>query len=99
MEKSVIWKKHFEEWKRSGLSQDAFCQEKALSLHTFKYWRCKLLSKTTEISSVKIVQISPQPQTASTTAFLLRYGKWEIGVSPHFDEGALNRLLSVFERR
>lgn len=99
MQKDALWKMYIEDWKASKLSQERFCQVNGLSIHTFKYWRCKLKSKKTGMPPVKIVQIHPDPQPTITNSFLLRYGKWELGVPPHFDESALIRLLSALERK
>ncbi len=38
---AACWKEHVEAWKCSGVSQNKFCQEHALSYHRFMYWRRK----------------------------------------------------------
>ncbi|MGD8914181.1 MAG: hypothetical protein PVJ68_15775 [Candidatus Thiodiazotropha sp.] len=36
------WRQHIEDWRNSGLTQQAFCRDRNLSYHKFHYWRKKL---------------------------------------------------------
>jgi hypothetical protein len=35
------WRQHIEDWRNSGLSQQAFCRDRNLSFNQFHYWRKK----------------------------------------------------------
>jgi hypothetical protein len=35
------WRQHIEDWRTSGVSQQAFCRERNLSFNQFHYWRKK----------------------------------------------------------
>ena len=37
-----VWKRHIEEWNKSGLSQKDYCNKNNLKISTFGYWRRKL---------------------------------------------------------
>ncbi len=42
-QRQTFWREHIEQWQSSRLSQAAYCQRYALVLHTFGYWKRKLL--------------------------------------------------------
>jgi hypothetical protein len=37
-----FWKRHLEAWRGSGLTQEAYCRERALSFTTFARWRNRI---------------------------------------------------------
>jgi hypothetical protein len=43
---SQQWRKQIEDWRKSGLSQQAFCRDRNLSFNQFHYWRKKLVRAT-----------------------------------------------------
>lgn len=47
--KSEFWSSHMAAWKRSGLTQAAYCRRHALSLPSFGYWR-RVLGRPPEVS-------------------------------------------------
>jgi hypothetical protein len=61
------WRQHIEDWRNSGLSQQAFCRDRNLSFNQFHYWRKKLarapVNKTPPRSSalVPVTYQSPLP--------------------------------------
>jgi hypothetical protein len=61
------WRQHIEDWRNSGLSQQAFCRDRNLSYHKFHYWRKKLahapVNKTQPRTSalVPVTYQSPSP--------------------------------------
>lgn len=44
MSKEDIWKQHIADWQESGLSQQAFCQQRHIKAHNLHYWRKRLAS-------------------------------------------------------
>jgi hypothetical protein len=40
--KSSLWQEHIEGWEMSGLTQGVYCQQHAISLASFGYWRTRL---------------------------------------------------------
>ena len=46
--RSEYWRGQHEAWQRSGLTQAAFCEEHALSLAAFRWWRWKLKREGSE---------------------------------------------------
>jgi hypothetical protein len=61
------WRQHIEDWRTSGLSQQAFCRGRNLSFNQFHYWRKKLAhvpAKNTHARSSALVPVtyqSPSP--------------------------------------
>lgn len=43
-----FWKEHFESWKESGLTQQAYCAREGLSYHSFVYQHNRANSKLKE---------------------------------------------------
>lgn len=37
------WRKHYESWRQSSLTQRAYCDEQGLSFAMFRQWRTRLL--------------------------------------------------------
>lgn len=51
--KQAYWYALIEEWRLSGLTQKAFCQQRELSLPTFGYWVKKLRAQAGESASAE----------------------------------------------
>jgi hypothetical protein len=41
-DKATYWQQHFNDWKQSGQSQRAYCQQHQLAFSSFGYWRKRL---------------------------------------------------------
>jgi hypothetical protein len=98
-DKEPYWTKQVTLWKRSGLSQAAFCREYNLSLSRFLYWRKKLMSSSEEaVSFVKLPAISIG--STSSHALSLTLGDfYRVEVTENFDEATFRRLLDILEER
>lgn len=53
--KADFWKEHLVEWRRSGLTQAAYCRQLELSLARFGYWRRTLGKAAASSALVPIV--------------------------------------------
>ncbi len=40
--KASVWQQHIEDWETSGMTQVIYCQQHAISLASFGYWRTRL---------------------------------------------------------
>jgi hypothetical protein len=62
---SQQWHQHIEDWRTSGLSQQAFCRDRGLSFNQFHYWRKKLThppaNKKRSCSSALVPVTYPSP--------------------------------------
>ena len=91
---SQQWRQHIEEWRNSGLSQQAFCRDRSLSFNQFHYWRKKLahtpVNKTRPRSSALVPVTYPSPSPNNDLTVHLPNGISLRGIASH--------NLSVVER-
>jgi transposase len=102
-EKRRYWRKHIAAWRRSGLSQSAYCRENDLSFHQFRYWKKRVHDDKVD-ESVGLVEIemeSCQIHSKSPVAspmMLFIADRFSVRVEPDFNEDHLTRLIRVLER-
>jgi transposase-like protein len=91
------------QWRRSGLSVRAFCQQHGLSQPSFYAWRRTLAQRDTEAVPFVPVEILPPPLTlpgldaAAGGLELVLAGGRILRIGPAFDEPTLRRLLALLE--
>jgi hypothetical protein len=62
------WRRHIEDWRSSGLTQQAFCRDRDLSYHQFHYWRRKITQQPTQLPTRQpptLVPVTYQPDSLS----------------------------------
>ena len=57
-DKPAYWQQHFENWKKSGLSQRDYCKQHELTFSSFGYWRNRLKAKTADTGKLIPVSLS-----------------------------------------
>jgi transposase-like protein len=109
--KEQFWRRMVRQWRRSGLSIRAFCQQHNLPEHNFYAWRRTLAQRQTQRQAEQNaapvafvpVQVLPEsvPRAPSDAAAcgleLLLAGGRIVRIGPAFDEPTLRRLLAVLE--
>jgi len=62
------WQQHIESWRKSELSQAAYCREHQLKPHRFSYWKRKLSVSPKSITPAlnRFIQIVPESILPST---------------------------------
>jgi len=107
------WRKRIERWRENGLSAEAFAAELGTKPATLKFWKYRLeqealgkaASKTKgfrkdSLQASALVEVRTSASVASSSSFVLDLGKSRcLQIPSAFDEKALERLLSVLERR
>src|SRR5437016_6342129 len=99
--KERFWRTMVRQWRRSGLSVRAFCEEQRLSEPSFYAWRRILRERDSEAVRFLAVQVTAEPQTsaAADTApgrlELVLSGGWRLRIGSDFDTVTLQRLLAV----
>ena len=78
-EKAAYWTEHVTAWRKSGLSQGAYCRRHGLSQSSLSYWR-KRLGATDDREAAPCVTIVPVPLLASALADMATVP----GVNPTF---------------
>ena len=64
--KAGYWNKHSREWKSSGLSQKAYCEQAGISYASFVYQH-KQMAKKVERTEVKFIEKKPFQQSPTNT--------------------------------
>lgn len=91
-EKRLFWKHHIAEFKKSGLTQKAYCAANNLKLKQLQYWKKKLTAQ----SSVTLVQI-PVETIANAPVRIVTENRYEVIVSSGFAQHTLRRTLEVLK--
>ena len=104
--KQKLWGARIDEWKRSGLSQRRYCEERSISLSTFQWWRARLreVDAPEETFSTELVEIpvrkskgeTPEP---GTYRLAVEVGRYTVGLQGEFDPHELGKLLDLLESR
>jgi len=101
-EKEDGWRRHCEQWGRSGLSQPVYCQKHSLALSTFQLWR-RRLKGTAPTACLDIVPV-PQPGPTNwdpqpPVVLVLDSGRYRIEVGNSAVAGTVRLVLDVLEGR
>jgi transposase len=99
--KERFWRRVMRQWRGSGLSVRAFCEEQGLSEPCFYAWRRTLAARDAAAVRFVPVQVASEPTTAadgSAGALELVVGAGRrLRVGPGFDGPTLVRLLALLE--
>ena len=99
------WEQLVEGWRRSGLTQQAYCERQGISLSRLQHWhRCLremespssgVASATVRLVPIDWVDSEPRiPSLAAGLTLVLRAGM-RLEVTPDFDGPTLQRLLAL----
>lgn len=90
------WFDLVQEYEGSGLSREAFCKQKAVSLNTFTYYRSQQLKQHKPVSDVKspFVELSLTPTTSDSFRLTFPNGI-SLALPQRFDQQQLIKLMEV----
>jgi transposase len=97
--KERFWRTKVRQWRQSGLSVRAFCEQHHLAQANFYAWRRALAQRDAEIQFVP-VRLAAEPAATTTAAAALEVvldGQRLLRIRPGFDAATLQRLLTVLE--
>lgn len=100
--KEQFWRRVMRQWRGSGLSVRAFCEERGLSEPSFYGWRRTLAERDAAVVRFVPVQVAPEPTAATddgsagAVELVLGAGR-RLRVGPGFDGPTLTRLLALLE--
>jgi transposase-like protein len=104
LKKERFWRQMVRQWRRSGLTIRAFCQEHGLSEASFYAWRQTLAEReqqrhgsADQPPAFVPVQVVPAPAAASLEV-VLGAGR-VVRVPPGFDAATLRQLLAALEEQ
>jgi len=101
--KERFWRRMLRQWRRSGLSARAFCEQHGLSQPSLYAWRRTIANRDGEAVRFLPVQVLPPEKPAGTgdaTAAgleLMLNGGRVLRIGPAFDGPTLQRLLALLE--
>ena len=102
-ERRRFWQAHVEALAASGLSRREYCRRHHLAYHGLTYWVRRQRASNTAVSQLSLVEVAPphrQPLHLGGSAFRLYLQRGHLlEIDTDFDQDALQRLLSVLERR
>ncbi len=96
------WKKHFEAWQASGLSQAEYARQNGLRAGALSYWKQRFSHPKQK--AVEPIEIVPVPLENMVTCVSLSpkpiklcVGKYHLEIEAGFCKQTLRELLSVLE--
>ena len=96
-DKATKWRALLDEQAKSKKSAAAFCQERALSIHVFYYWRKRLRSEGSGNDGQGcFVQVGGEEDADGGVSVCV--GEWRIELSVNFSEATLLRTLKALRR-
>ena len=91
-QKRKYWKRHIEEWRRTGSSQAEYCRGQKLSTKSFTYWKSRFRQKS-EVSFVP-VEVKPEAQMLDiSSGLVLCKDGYRIEIKEGFKAEALGKVL------
>ena len=104
--KQLIWQNHIEAWRRSGQSQQDYCQIHGLALATFGYWRRKLKEVRPEKPRFYPLVVTGQSSLPIGTGYHERVGlrvvlgdnRFTIEIDDHFSPTVLREVVTILEQ-
>ncbi len=102
--KERLWRRLIQQWRRSGLSVRAFCDQHALHESSFYFWRRTLAQRQAEgLTFVPVQVVAPALEAGASAGpagaaleVVLHTGR-VVRVKPGFDAPTLQRLLALLE--
>ena len=90
--KRIMWKRHLEEWRKSGSTQAEYCRRHSLSTKSFTYWKRRLREKPVTFVPV---QVKPEAQITgnNTSGLVLCKDGYRIEIKEGFNPEALGQVL------
>jgi transposase len=92
------WAARVRDWKRSGLTAADYAEREGINASTLSWWSSELGRSALAISRPPVVEVMVAQRSASVLEVVLPSGV-KIAVPVGFDEGTLDRLLTVLGER
>jgi transposase-like protein len=102
-----FWRKHVQQWQRSGATQIRYCQEHDLSVPTFRWWRRKLTHghpvvdpqkelPTSPVTTFTEIRIPEGGAAAAAYAYeIILPNRTQVRLRQNFDAEAVAALVSL----
>jgi hypothetical protein len=102
-----FWRKHIQQWQRSGATQVQYCQEHDLSVPAFRWWHRKLVddqlapgprkrSRPASVPTFTEIRIPQSGEAAAAYAYeIILPNRTQLRLRQNFDVQAVSALLSA----
>jgi hypothetical protein len=102
-----FWRKHVEQWQRSGATQVQYCKEHHLSIAAFRWWRRKLVddqpvpgprkgSRPASVPSFTEIRLPEGGAAATAYAYeIILPNRTQLRLRQNFDAQAVSSLVSL----
>jgi hypothetical protein len=88
------WKTHIDSWRKSDLSQVAYCREHGLKLHQFTYWKKRVEQKDGDIAFVPLRFSQNLPAVIHSSRLQLTTPNgYKLELDGPFDQTVVRHLL------
>jgi transposase len=88
------WITHIKSWRKSGLSQVAYCREHGLKLHQFTYWKKMVQQKDGDIAFVPLRFSQNLPAVINSSRIQLTTPNgYKLELNGFFDQVVVRQLL------
>ena len=95
-DKARYWQQHMEAWQASDLTQPAYCQQHAISLAAFGYWRTRL-KKCNDAAPVNFFPVRLRQDSQNSLTLKIN-GRHSIEIDTNFDGDLLTRVIQAIEQ-
>lgn len=98
-DKARYWQQHMEAWQASDLTQPAYCQQRAISLAAFGYWRTRLkkLEVCNDATPVNFFPVRLKRDNQNSLTLKIN-GRHSIEIDTNFDGNLLIRVIQAIEQ-
>ncbi len=95
-DKARYWQQHMEAWQASDLTQPAYCQQHAISLAGFGYWRTRLkkFEGRNEATPVNFFPVRLRQDSQNSLTLKIN-GRHSIEIDTRFDGDLLARVIQA----
>jgi len=98
------WSRTIADWRDSGQTQAAYCGERGISIHTFRWWKRRLRNATPieerdpdEAVVATLVPVTVTGKSPSGAIEIVASNDRRIRVSTPLDETLLRQVISIVE--
>lgn len=98
-DKARYWQQHIKAWEASDLTQPVYCQQHAISLAAFGYWRTRLkkIGVCNDTNPVNFLPVRLK-QNSQNSLTLKINGRHSIEIDKDFDGVLLTRVIQAIEQ-
>lgn len=96
-ERKRTWEQKISEYRSSGVSTTAWCEQNNIKISALRYWISRLNKEKRETTNIQWISMDDAlaMNASDTTSIVIKIGKASVHVTPSFSENTLLRVLKV----